>query len=268
MIHDIFLFMGQSNMAGRGITSPEHPECAPEIISGAGWEYRAVTAPDRLVPATEPFGRLENREDGINDAREGRGPMKTGGPAVSFMNSYFEKSGHAVIGIAASKGGSLIAEWQPKTKYLNDTISRLGALRSYLSSTDIEVGGTYVLWCQGENDAEADTPKDVYIDSFFVMVDELKRNGVEKVFVLRIGHSNHEMNMEWFDDMMAWQDDICAMSDDVIMVSHKYAEMRERGLMKDGWHYFQQAYNEAGADCAINTAYYLSTGKRPVLEDI
>jgi len=267
MIHDIFLFMGQSNMAGRGISDSLHPEVAPQIIPGAGWEFRAVTAPDVLFPAEEPFGRLENRVGGINDERDERGPMKTGGPVVSFMNSYYEGCGHSVIGIAASKGGSTISQWQRGTEYLDDALSRLSSLRNFLRDKDIRVGGTYVLWCQGENDAEADTPKDVYIRSFFSMVDELERHGVERIFMLRIGHSNHEGRLEWFDEMMRWQDEISNMRGDVIMVSHAYASMRERGLMKDGWHYYQQAYNEAGAECGRNAAYYLCTGKRPVLED-
>ena len=70
---DLFLFMGQSNMAGRGIVSEKWAQPAPQIMEGAGYEYRAISAPDKLYPLTEPFGRQENAEDGIND-----GNMKTG----------------------------------------------------------------------------------------------------------------------------------------------------------------------------------------------
>ena len=34
--YDFFLFAGQSNMAGRGISCPQFPEAAPALISGAG----------------------------------------------------------------------------------------------------------------------------------------------------------------------------------------------------------------------------------------
>lgn len=65
--YDIYLFLGQSNMAGRGITNKEFPESFPEVLEGAGYEYRAVTAPGKLSELREPFGVEENREDGIND---------------------------------------------------------------------------------------------------------------------------------------------------------------------------------------------------------
>ena len=65
---DILLFMGQSNMAGRG-----DYRLAPEVLPGAAYEYRAVTEPDTLVPLTEPFGVNENREGGVFEPG-----MKTG----------------------------------------------------------------------------------------------------------------------------------------------------------------------------------------------
>ncbi len=43
---DILLFMGQSNMAGRG-----DYRLAPEVLPGAAYEYRAVTEPDTLGAA-------------------------------------------------------------------------------------------------------------------------------------------------------------------------------------------------------------------------
>ena len=40
---DLFLFMGQSNMAGRGIVSEKWAQPAPQIMEGAGYEYRAIS---------------------------------------------------------------------------------------------------------------------------------------------------------------------------------------------------------------------------------
>ena len=54
------MFMGQSNMAGRGTA-----EQAPAVPDGTGYEYRAVTAPDCLFPLTEPFGKDENNITGV-----------------------------------------------------------------------------------------------------------------------------------------------------------------------------------------------------------
>ena len=61
---DLFMFMGQSNMAGRGIVDKVHTEGVPTLKEGAGYEYRAVSAPGRLYPISEPFGRRENRKGG------------------------------------------------------------------------------------------------------------------------------------------------------------------------------------------------------------
>lgn len=63
-----FFLLGQSNMAGRGITCEKWPQPAPALLSGAGYEFRAVSDPDRLYPIQEPFGVGENRPDGIDDA--------------------------------------------------------------------------------------------------------------------------------------------------------------------------------------------------------
>ena len=53
---DLILFMGQSNMSGAGGNAEE----APELIKGAGYEYRAITQPEELVVLTEPFGAEEH----------------------------------------------------------------------------------------------------------------------------------------------------------------------------------------------------------------
>lgn len=49
-IIDLAVFMGQSNMAGRG-----NAKEAPVVKKGMGYEYRAITEPDKLVPMQEPL---------------------------------------------------------------------------------------------------------------------------------------------------------------------------------------------------------------------
>ena len=95
---DILLFMGQSNMAGRG-----DDQLAPKVLPGAAWEYRAVTEPDRLVPLVEPFGVNENREGGVWEPG-----MKTGSMVAAFVNACYRKTGRPVIAVSCSKGGSSI----------------------------------------------------------------------------------------------------------------------------------------------------------------
>ena len=84
--YDLFLFAGQSNMAGRGITCTHFPEGAPDLISGAGAEFRAISDPTRLYPIAEPFGALENNPTGIFEPG-----MKTGSLVTSFVKYLFSE---------------------------------------------------------------------------------------------------------------------------------------------------------------------------------
>ena len=123
--YDLFLFAGQSNMAGRGIACTQFPECAPDLIPGAGAEFRAISDPTRLYPIAEPFGALENNPTGIFEPG-----MKTGSLVASFVNTYFQNTGVPVLGLSSSKGGSVIANWQDHDDYLTDTITRLKSART------------------------------------------------------------------------------------------------------------------------------------------
>lgn len=51
------------------------------------------------------------------------------------------------------------------------------------------------------------------------------------------------------------------------MVSTDFASMKERDLMKDAFHYKQDAYNEVGRYAGINTAIYVNTEKEPTMYD-
>ena len=101
--YDLFLFIGQSNMAGRGVSSPRWPEGAPELTPGAGFEYRSVSAPEQLFPIQEPFGAAENDPNGIFEPG-----MKTGSLVTAFVNAYYAQTHTPIIGVSASKGGSAI----------------------------------------------------------------------------------------------------------------------------------------------------------------
>lgn len=119
MTVDLILFAGQSNMAGRGVTCDRWPAPSPAVMEGAGWEFRAVSDPSRLHPLSDPFGVEENRPDGIND-RWGEVRAKTGSMVPAFVNAYYAGCGVPVVGVSASKGGSVIAQWQPGCALLDD----------------------------------------------------------------------------------------------------------------------------------------------------
>ena len=252
--YDIYLFLGQSNMAGRGISTEEFPETYPEVMEGAGYEYRAVTNPGRLSPLVEPFGIEENREDGIND-RWGETRAKSGDLVASFCNTYYEATGTPVIGLSASKGGSTIGEWLPGTPYFKDLMGRIASLKDFIEKEDIKARHMNVLFCQGESDGDRNT--DNYTESFNTLKDILIREGFEHIFMIPIGMLNVEGKHDLYDGIRDEQYKIIDDSDDVVLASDLLKGMLDRGLMKDKFHYFQKAYNEVGRDAAANIARFL-----------
>lgn len=187
--YDLFLFAGQSNMAGRGVTSPRWPETAPALTSGAGLEYRAVSDPGNLYPIAEPFGAAENDPDGIFEPG-----MKTGSLVTAFVNAYYAGAGVPVIGVSASKGGSAIAR------------------------------------CRAA--------------------------GLEHCFLIAIGQYNGGKGFDYAAIHRA-QLELAAERPDVTLVSDAFWSMRDRGLMKDDFHYYQQAYNEVGTAAGNVTAAFV-----------
>ena len=252
---DLFMFMGQSNMAGRGIVTPEHPEPAPEPLPNAGYEYRAVSDPGKLVPISEPFGRAENRRGGIDD-----GDMKTGSMVTAFVNAYYTRTGVPVVGVSASKGGSVISQWRPGGAYLTDAIDRLGSAADFLRGNGVAVRHRFMLWCQGESDADIGNTGTAYTRDFTHMLDAMTSHGIERCFLVQIGRFNGTGRT--YAPMRELQDRIAAENEHVTTVSRLFEEMKERGLMKDLFHYFQQAYNEVGRDAGKNTAEYVLAAAR------
>lgn len=248
---DLFLFMGQSNMAGRGIVNDTWPEEAPRVLEKAGYEYRAVSDPGRLHPLEEPFGRWENRDGGIHDKM-----MKTGSMVSAFVNAYYERTKVTVVGVSASKGGSSILEWQPGTDYLNDTRKRLEDAKEFLFSHGYEIRHIFMLWCQGETDGDHKMTARDYQMYFSRMWDVMKEGGVERCFLVRIGNYNGDQDIS-YEEIMETQDRLPEIYRDVILVSKCLAGMKDRGLMKDFFHYYQKAYNEAGTEAGENTAEYV-----------
>ena len=104
---DLIVFAGQSNMAGRG-----DAEDAPECLPGAGYEYKAVSAPEDLIPIQEPFGLHEDRANGLSDRTEDGGTKRSGSMVTALVNEYYRQTGRVVVGVSASKGGTSIFPMQ------------------------------------------------------------------------------------------------------------------------------------------------------------
>ena len=252
-ICDAILFAGQSNMAGRGIKSERWPEPAPELIAGAGFEYRAITNPNRLYPIEEPFGVNENNPDGIYEPG-----MKTGSMVTSFVNEYYSRTKVPVLAVSASKGGSAISEWQGNKDFLSDALERFRKAVIYAQKNNIKIRHKYVLWCQGETDGDRSTDVEAYDGMFRNMFFHMQKAGIEKCFLVTIGEYNGKLGYE--DSYRAIRKKQLAITEtvkNVILVCDEFYKMKARGLMKDDFHYYQQAYNEVGRIAGSTAGKYV-----------
>jgi hypothetical protein len=263
-IIDVIIFMGQSNMAGRGITSETWPETAMAVDSGAGYEFRAISDPLMLHSIDETvraFGYAENVSGKIND-----GTRKTGGPVPAFINAYYVATGIPVVGVSASEGGTTISQWQPGGARLTDAIDRLNGAVTFCTAKGYVIRHKYMVWCQGEGDGDNNTSAEAYKAGFEAMLSSMMDAGIEKCFLIRIGNHNISGSTR-YQTIMNVQTEMSQTNQNIVMVTTDLAGMRDRGLMKDEFHYYQAAYNEFGAYAGANAGMYTALGKEPTMYD-
>jgi hypothetical protein len=243
---DLAVFMGQSNMAGRGTAAD-----SPRLRDGMGYEFRAVTAPDRLFALEEPFGKDENNPDGVFEPG-----MKTGSMVSAFVKACVEITETPIVGISCSKGGSEIAEWLPETAYYSDALHRVNMCKKWLTDNGYDIRHSFMVWCQGCTDGDRGTPTDVYKErTTTVLLDFLKDAGLEKCFLIQIG--NHRDKPELYVRLQRAQEELVAENEDIVMVSRLFKTFAEKGLMKDEFHYLQEGYNLVGAEAGAKVGRFL-----------
>ena len=259
---DLIMFMGQSNMAGRGITNSTWPQDAPSVADGIGYEFRAISNPTRLYGVTKTFGYSENVTGAIND-----GTSKTGSLVPSFMNAYHKVCGIPIVGVSASMGGTSTNEWRPTGALLPDAISRLSTAVSWLTTNGYNIRHKYMAWCQGETDGDNSVSKSTYKTNFTNIFNAMKAEGIEKCFIIRIGEDNASGGNDYTNIITA-QNELCKENEDMVMVSTSFASMKARGLMKDSWHYYQEGYNQVGAQAGYWSAIYREYHREGIMYDV
>jgi len=250
---DLVIFMGQSNMAGRGDALE-----APVVQEGHGYEFRAVSDPTRLYNISEPFGVNENR--GVVTENK-----KTGSLVSAFVESYYAQTGVPIVGVSSSKGGTGIDYWNVGGDALNESILRYTAAERYLLDNGYSIRHRYMVWLQGETDGVNGMSAESYKRHLTSIFEEMNTHGIEKCMVIRIG--NNSDNATENDKIILAQTKLCAEHDDFVLISGKLAYMAEANLMKDKYHYKQEGYNIVGEDAGANMAFYVNTGKEPRFYD-
>lgn len=151
--YDVYLLLGQSNMAGRGRMLPED---AVKTIEGV-WLLNADGVPE---PAVSPLNRYSSIRKEIG--------MQQICPGNYFSEEMHKATGRKILLVVNARGGSSLSEWMkdsPEQDYFEEAVKRAGQAARY---GKIKA----VLWHQGESDSGR---SDVYLDSLAVFVSNLRK---------------------------------------------------------------------------------------------
>ena len=254
---DLVIFMGQSNMSGRGVASE-----APSVPIGHGYEFRAISDPTKLYSVSEPFGLNENNPDGVTE-----NTSKTGSMVSALMNSYYNERGIPIVGVSCSRGGTNIEYWAPEDAAFNDAINRYKAAEEWLIENGYVIAEKFMVWCQGEQDGDEGDTAEEYTQKLEAIINEMTNEaGIGFCAVVRIG--NRTDNHTKYDTIIGAQTNYCKSSNKAILASALAADFINNGMMKsDGVHYTQAGYNALGIDAGKNIANYIKTGTEPTFYD-
>ncbi len=159
----LFLLIGQSNMAGRGAVEPQDQVVHPRVfMMNKRYEW---------VPAVDPMHYDKPERIGV-------------GLGSTFARVVAEERPDVVVGlIPAAFGGSSLEEWRPGHYLYNNALDRARE-----AMTRGKLAG--ILWHQGESDAAPENAA-TYAERFAAMIAQLRKElGAEEVPVVvgEIGH--------------------------------------------------------------------------------
>ena len=148
--YDIFLLIGQSNMAGRGTLldgdeKPFHEKVF--LLNPAGIP----------VPATNPLNEYSDIRKAIAQGIN---------PGFSFSKKIADKTGRKVLLVVNARGGSALYEWKPSASagYYGKSVARTKQAMKYGHVVAI-------LWHQGESNSGN---PDGYLEGLKTIVDQLR----------------------------------------------------------------------------------------------
>lgn len=252
---DLVLFSGQSNMAGRGDYA-DSIVCPP----GQGYEYHSVTEPKLLSSVSEPFGKYENNSV-MNDAGSNGIDRRSGDMVAALMKSYYENGGVPIVGVQASRGGQE-TKYFKQSSIMTEMTSRYNEAEEYLKSAGYTVRRKFLVWCQGEADADNNRSDDTYKGNTLSIFNSIKAvTGITDSFIVQTGHYN--INKDSSDagfekdnrykrickDQKALADE----NDDIYTVASLYTD-EALANMRDAYHYYQPTYNSIGTIAGQNIA--------------
>lgn len=241
---DLIMFMGQSNMAGYG----GDKDYAPVVDENAGLEFRSVSDPHCLHEIIEPFGKLENNKNGLEDTEQG---AYRGGTLVSsFINVYHRETGRKIIAVSASAGGMAMDLWLIKN-FWDDCVERYITAKNWLGENGYEVEHSYIVWYQGESDISRLVPVEEYEKNFNKFMTPFLEAGIQQVFLIVPYRSQTEG-----DVICDFQKKICEEDSRYSLGSDLPSVYDISLYSKDNIHYNQEVLNAIGEDAGSSVANY------------
>lgn len=132
--YDVFLLIGQSNMAGRGLLL----ESDSSIVEGV----YLLNLENSAEPASNPFNKYSTIRKEI--------ALQQLSPAYSFGKSIYEKTGRKVLLVVNARGGSTMEEWSKNNiekNYYSQAVERAKAA--------LKMGRLVaIIWHQGEGNSK------------------------------------------------------------------------------------------------------------------
>ena len=168
---ELYLLIGQSNMAGRGAVDAESEKTSANILM--------LDRANNWVIAKDPL-HFDKPYAGV-------------GPGLSFAQAMLEGQKNIKIGlIPCAWGGSPIKVWSPGAKYFENFPYDEAIARAKIAMQNGELKG--ILWHQGESDNDAEKSK-IYFEKLKELIANLRRdlNAPHLPFVAgEIGRFNKE----------------------------------------------------------------------------
>ncbi len=158
--YDIFLMIGQSNMAGRGYMVESDTLNSIEgvyILNGEG----------EVVEARNPLNQYSTIGKSYS--------MQQMGPVYSFAKRLHQESGRKILLVVNARGGSNISEWAPdndSTKFYSEAVRRT---RQAMEYGDLKG----VMWHQGCSDS-GDASRRKYMGRLKTLVENLRSDFGDK----------------------------------------------------------------------------------------
>ena len=244
---DLIVFSGQSNMMGHGNAAE-----APKLTKGAAYEYKVVTAKNKISTLTEPFGYRQDSGHLVN------GAYATGSMVTAFCNAYYKQTRVPVVAVNATVIGSGSVGWS--TVLYKDVIKRVKQSYKAMQKMKIPVNHVYLVWMQGENDVCAGTPAKDYEERIGGMLQTIvKKSPVEKCMLIQTGSIVYNIGAGADADskeILLAQQNICNNCDSVVMISKIAPKLGAQYYQNDRIHFTQQGLNKIGTDAGKKAGAY------------